>query len=170
MGVIGLWLSRNPFWLHERIEAPIVESSAMRWYRCLGSGRPLLDAPSARWTLNYSWSDGFGPGSVAVEIGSDGHARMQAWPADGGSIHRSAVLSPGQVRRIAALVDETGLLCQVPEAHPEFTVEDRGTYVVSVRGGKQDADVFVDECHEVADGAAFGAVLEGVRTRRGVLG
>lgn len=136
------------------------ESALARWWRCRDSSRPLLAAKSRPWVLEYSWTDGFGPGDVHLSLRSDGETVVRVVPHHGQERIFTANARPDKVAAIAAAVDRVGLLCLESQARADHRVVDLGIYKISVESGEFSKELTVSTCNYVADLGAFEAVVD----------
>lgn len=154
------------------IRQRIRSSGPARWWRCLGSGRPLLSGSvgmHGRWTLSYSWHGGYG-GAFDLTLDSEGRATLLQ-PARPDGERYEAGIPVEDVRRIARLVDRQGLFCLATRDRTDHQIIDLGTYEFSVETIRTARTVRAGQCHYVDDPVAFGAVqeaLSGLASRFGV--
>src|SRR5262245_19084026 len=76
VGIVATALAFRLYWVESNLPQNLASSSVARWWRCRGVEHPLLTSGRDRWTLTYSWSEGFGPGDVTLELTSEGRAKL----------------------------------------------------------------------------------------------
>lgn len=142
-------------WTHHAVHS----SALVRWWRCRASDRPQLLASKSPWRMTYSWAGGMGPGSVVVAIESNGQAtvttRANGDAQDQVTLHH---VDSAAIGGLGSIVDRSGLLCQSSELRKGYRVFDIGRHTIEVTMGTTQKSLFIDECHTVPDGAAFGEV------------
>ncbi len=142
-----------------RAQAHSVALPASRWWRCRGSERPLLGSGSAPWTLEYSWTEGFGAGNVHLKLSSDGAVELRVVPHKGEERFTHARASGEEVMGIAGEIDDVGFLCLESRPRADHHVADLGTYRVVVASEGYGKEVTAGTCEFVDDADAFNAVL-----------
>ena len=146
------------------------ESALARWWRCHDSSRPFLAANSSPWVIEYSWTEGFGPGDVHLELRSDGATVFRVVPHHGEERSQRANATPENVAAIAAAVDRVGLLCLESQPRAGHRVVDLGTYRIAVESGEFTKELTVSTCNAVADPGAFEAVLNQIHQLAPLIG
>lgn len=111
-----------------------------------------------------------GEGDVTLDIIGNGDAVLKAYPHGSQAIERTAKLTRSQINEIVEKIDSTGLLCQTPQLHADYRVNDIGRYKLSVRALNGSKDVFVDECHSLEDGEAFEEVVGEIFALKSIIG
>lgn len=165
LAVASIWWLR-----YNELLNSVASSEPIRWYRCQDSDRPLLQVEESDWTVTYSWAHGMGEGDVTLDIKRSGDAVLKAYPHGSQAIERIVKLTPTQIQEIAETIDTTGLLCQSPQLHADYRVNDIGRFKISVRSQTGSKDVFVDECHSLEDGQAFEEVVHKIYALKSIIG
>jgi hypothetical protein len=151
---------------------PALQASAQQpsvEQRCRDTSRVLL-ASADKWTLTYSWTGGYGPGSVWVTVGSDGTTLLEAQRGEQPRRKvRQVRLRANVVAELAHKIDDTGLLCETPVLRARM-VFDIGRFAVRVRQGAYDKEVFADECHALQNGDGLSAVIHILQDQGKLLG
>lgn len=135
-------------------------SSFARWWCCHDASRPLLEEMPSPWVVRYSWTDGYGPGDIHLEVGSSGSTVLRVVPHDGEERILRVEAGPGDVAAIAATVDRVGLLCLESRPREDHRVVDLGTYKITVESTGYTKQVSVATCDTVVDPDAFNAVVD----------
>ena len=148
----------------------VAHSWIARSLRCHDVARPLLADGRKDWTLAYSWVGGLGVGDVWLTLRANGTADLRA--KQHGAEETSGVykLNAEQVKRIAAAIDDSGLLCLDPFSRKGYIVEDLGRFTVQVEAPKYSKVVYIDRCTTVSDTQAMGQVVTEIAGLKHVLG
>jgi len=110
-------------------------------------------------------------GDVWLSLNADGSAVLRAKKHDAEEETSTTYrLSAEQVKRIAAAVDENGLLCLDPLPRKGYVVEDLGRFSVNVSAPKYSKVVSIDKCTTVADPRAMTEVMNQIAGLKNVLG
>jgi hypothetical protein len=107
-------------------------SSLARWWRCRGVDRPRLEDTASPWTIDYSWTGGYGRGDVFLTLENTGAARLALHEHGDASPLVFEIIVPGEtVMEIARTIDHSGLLCLTLLGYPVFLsnkiADNRGT-------------------------------------------
>lgn len=149
----------------ESLRDRVKRSALARWWRCRSVSRPLLTRTTgeAGWSLQYSWTNGFGRGDVYLNVRSTGEARVELHEHGEQTPRIQEVLVPDEdLARIAETIDDTGLLCLTPLKREDHHVVDLGRYTVHVESGEYAKEVFAGQCFYVADANAFNETLDAI--------
>jgi hypothetical protein len=156
VATIATALALRLYSVESNLSQNLASSSVVRWWRCRGVEHPLLTSGRGRWTLTYSWSEGFGPGDVTLELTSEGHAKLISSERGQPSPQTTDYEIPQEeITRIATVVDSSGLLCQMVHLREGYFVFDLGKFSVDVGSDNYSRSVFVDGCHTIPDPTAL---------------
>jgi hypothetical protein len=166
---LGVWHQR---WnVMNAVQSTAVVSKGLRSWRCHGVVRPKLVASGDPWEISYSWTGGFGPGSVEVTIRSDGRAVVAHRGNSEPTRTVSEVSIPAaNVESIARQVDESGMLCLVTEPRNGYQVADLGKFSFTVVQGAYSKNIYIDGCHTVASARDMFSVIQEIVALKSVLG
>lgn len=169
-----LWVEyawRVDYEVRESVQKAKSSSVVARWWRCRNVDRPILLDLQHPWELEYSYSGGFGPIAGSMHLASAGAAEVRTKRSNENDwTTRSMSLSKKQVREIARVIDESGLLCQGTEPRAGYRVLDLGRFILKVKTAGVVRELVMDECHTVPDGAAINELLRSLRERDAALG
>jgi hypothetical protein len=160
IGVVAIFVAIRVNWISFNVTQQVMSSSVVRMLRCQGIEHPDLTQGGSPWTLDYSWSGGYGPGNVTFQLNSGGQATLTF--AESGQSSPQIIeyeMAEKDVSQVATAVHETGLLCQTPHLRNGYVVIDLGRFAVSVTHDHYTKTVFVDECHTLVDPAALFEVI-----------
>lgn len=137
-------------------------SSTGRWWHCRGVPRPVLTTLEAEWSLQYSWTGGYGRGDVFLDLRSDGTARLSLHEHGMPPRVQASTIPSDTVQRLATVIDSTGFLCLTPLKREDHQIIDLGRYAVRIETLDYLKEVFAGQCHYVADLAAFRSVRDAI--------
>jgi hypothetical protein len=101
-----------------------------------------------------------GPGSVLLEVGSNGRAQMRSREnGQSDDVVSNHILPVTEVAALARTIDESGLLCQTTQVRDGYKVFDLGRFEIRVSQGGYSKSIYIDECHTVPDTWAFDGVI-----------
>lgn len=155
---------------HDRFT--VQSSSVARWWRCVGIDKPELANSGGPWIFKYSWKGSEGPGSFEFTLRHDGQAILQAMPnySDGSPQRKMFSLSPADVKSVATVIDESGLLCLETTQRQNYVVHDLGEYSIQLSSNRFSRVLTIDSCHAVEDPLAVDEVLKAVRALAPTIG
>jgi hypothetical protein len=130
--------------------------------------RPIPKAQP--WTLDYRWGGGLGPGSVHLELSSDGSATLTSTPRDDKPSIRQITIPPDALERVRESLAGSPLACVHTRVREGYTVFDLGQYVLKLTSGGTTVSAYVDGCHEVDDPKTFSSIVGAVQSLKPFLG
>lgn len=129
----ALWVEyawRVDYEVRESVRKAKSSSVVARWWRCRNVDRPMLLDLQQPWELEYLYSGGFGPIAGSMHLASTGAASVRTKkPSENDWFTRSVSVSKEQVREIARVIDESGLLCQGTELRNGYRILDLGRFI-----------------------------------------
>lgn len=167
--VLNYWI----FWGRSQYASAttrIVDSGFARFLRCRGVARPKLARIPGDWQFRYSWVGGYGPGDVWIDVRANGAVTVRSKPNAGPAILSYHQLTAAQIRQLADVVDNTGLLCLSSVRRKGYFVNDLGRYSFTVEAPNYAKTVYIDGCNTVDDTRAFQRVGEQITRLKSVLG
>ena len=130
-------------------------SRVARSIRCAFSDdprRPPIDTSHLR--ISYSWTDGFGPGEVDLEINQGrGTLTLTEWHSPPQVIH--ADIPTSSLESIVRTAQEVGFFCLETARRKKYGIVDLGRYEIAFESPSYEKTVFVDGMHHCVDGEAF---------------